>query len=68
MLFFAAGFALAACAPVYSQYAFIATLGAGSFVLIGLMTKLRSGLPIAQFPVIPMFSLVTLLGGLGLTL
>ena len=68
MLFFAAGFAFAAWTPAYTQFALIATIGAGSFVLLGLMTKLRSGLPASQFPVIPMFSLVTLLGVLGLTL
>ena len=67
-LFIAAGFATAAVFPARFDYAWIATIGAASFVAVALFVVIKSGLPARRIPVIPMFSLVTVLGALGILL
>lgn len=67
-LFIAAGFATAVIHPARLDYAWIATLGAASFVAVAFLVVIKSGLPVRRIPVIPMFSLVTLLGVLGILL
>ena len=68
ILSIAAGFAAGALDPARADYALLSTLFAGSILVLAIYVKLRSGLPVAGFPVIPMFALVTLLGTLGVTL
>lgn len=67
-LFIAAGFVTAVIRPARLDYAWIATLGAASFVAVAVYVVIKSGLPVRRIPVIPMFSLVTLLGLLGILL
>ncbi|MEM7637920.1 MAG: hypothetical protein AAF269_02565 [Pseudomonadota bacterium] len=67
-LFIAAGFATAIILPARLDYAWIAMLGAASFVAVAVFVVIKSGLSVRRIPVIPMFSLVTLLGALGILL
>ncbi len=65
-LFLMAGFAAAALDGSRTDYAMIATAGAASFVAVASWTTVRSGVPPQLFPVIFMFSIVTVLGEAGL--
>ena len=65
-LFVMAGFAAAAMDGARTDYAMIATAGAASFVAVALWTAIKSGVPPQRFPVIFMFSVVTVLGAAGL--
>ncbi|MEM7327295.1 MAG: hypothetical protein AAF437_01070 [Pseudomonadota bacterium] len=65
-LFIAAGFAASVLDPTRTDYAWIAMCGALSFVAVAILVATKSGLPLRRIPVVPMFSLVSLLGGIGL--
>jgi len=65
-LFLMAGFAAAALDGSRTDYAMIATAGAASFVAVASRTTVKSGVPPQLFPVIFMFSIVTVLGVAGL--
>lgn len=56
------------CHSRRADYAILATIAAGCILILALYVKLRSGLPAAGFPVIPMFALVPLIGVFGVTL
>ena len=67
-LFLMAGFAAAALDSSRTDYAMIATAGAAGFVGVAVWTAVKSGVPARRFPVIFMFSIVTVLGVGGLAL
>ncbi len=67
-LFLMAGFAAAAWNSSRTDYAMIATAGAASFVGVAVWTAIKSGVPARRFPVIAMFTIVTVLGAAGLAL
>lgn len=64
-LFMGAGFAAAALMLGHTDYAMIATAGAASFLATAFYVALRAGMPPLRFPVVPMFSLITLCGVAG---
>jgi hypothetical protein len=67
-LFVAAGFFGAAILPERTDYAIVSTLFAASLVLTGLLVCRRGGLSPKNFEAIPMFSIVALMGMLGLAI
>ena len=63
-----AGFAASALEPNQTAYALVATTLAACLVLIAIWTALKLNRPIARFPVIPLFGLVTAIGATGLAI
>lgn len=65
-VFMTVGFIAAATLPGRADYAVIATAFAGFLVVTALMVCWKSGLSPRNFPAIPLFSVVTTLGLIGL--
>ncbi len=65
-LFVAAGFLAAATVPGHEDYALTSTLFAASLVGMGFWVCWKGGLSPKNFPAIPLFSVIALVGLVGL--